>query len=80
MSLETILSAHTHTHTPTQAPAHTSILTIQSSKHPGDLEWIKTHGTENTAGLQIWGKKQGNLHQAMSQTLHIGLLCSSPAV
>ena len=32
-----------HTHTHTQAPVHTSILTIQSSKRLGDLEWIKTH-------------------------------------
>ena len=67
MSLETILSAHTHTHTHThtrmhalmhtctEAPAHTSIYNTKythlktGSKHPGDLQWIKTHGTENTA-------------------------------
>ena len=53
--------AHTHTHTHrrthTEAPAHTSILTIQSSKRPGDLEWMKTQGTDNMAGLQFWEKK-----------------------
>ena len=26
------------------------------SKRPGELGWIKTHGTENIAGLQFWEK------------------------
>ena len=44
-----------HTHTHTQAPAHTSIYKAKytqlkmGSKRPGYLEWIKSHGTENTA-------------------------------
>ena len=51
---------HTHIHTRTHThrhPAHTSILTIQSRKHLGYLEWIKTQGTQNMAGLQFWKKK-----------------------
>ena len=70
LSLETILSAytqappppsiHTHTEAHTQAfwlykAKYTQLKT--GSKYPGDLEWIKTHGTENMAGLQFWEKK-----------------------
>ena len=45
---------HTHRHPHTQAfglykAKYTQLKT--GSKRPGDLEWIKTHGTENMAGL-----------------------------
>ena len=66
--LETILIARAHTHTHTHTPRGTCThkysdntkLNTQlktGSKHPGDLEWIKMHGTENMAGLQFWEKK-----------------------
>ena len=50
---------HTHRHPRTQAfclykAKYTQFKT--GSKRPGDLEWIKTHGTENMAG-QFWEKK-----------------------
>ena len=62
LSLDTILSAHTHTQTHTQRHPHTPAFWLYKvnytqlktgSKCPGDLEWIKMHGTENMVGLQM---------------------------
>ena len=68
LSLETILSARTHTrthartHTHTHKHSdHTKLKQTQlktGSKRPGDLEWMKhQNATENMAGLQFWEKK-----------------------
>ena len=65
MRTHTYIHTHTHRHTHRGTRTHKHFDYTKLNTHslkraanaPGDLEWIKTHGTENTAGLQFWGKK-----------------------
>ena len=57
MSVEIILFAHTHTHIHTQAPAHTSILTIQNFMYTqlktGSRQRLETDEDSSTE-RKIW--------------------------